>query len=153
MITKRNTFICDSCGLFCRPYDEYTPFGCSSYDPPEPLDPSHTCKKCFKTEKKKWLEDFKRGNRNGDWQKSNAEMEAAEECGLKWIHSSGIGMLSKKGTKDFAEPYRYISKEEHNRLSALPYWGYCKTCEAERKGGYCSDSKCEESFENHTNKK
>ncbi len=143
MDTKRNTTICDECGLFCKPYDTYTPFGCSSYDPPEPLDPLHICKKCFKKVKDSWIKGFKKGSKSGDWQKSRAEQEAAKECRLKWIHSSGVGML---GTKDFADPYQYISKKEYERLEKLPYWGYCKVCGAKRKGGYCSNQQCEKVF-------
>ena len=143
MLTKRNTIICDICGLFCRPVDDWTPFGCANPEYPEPYDPSHICKKCWKGVKEEWIKGFKKGNRSGDYQKSRAEIEAAEECGLKWVDSSGIGML---GTKNFADPYQYISKEEYERLDKLPYYGYCKICGAENKGGYCSDDKCKESF-------
>ncbi len=140
---SKNTIRCERCGLFCRPFDTYTPFGCSSYDPPEPLDPSHICKKCSSGYKQEWAEWFKNGSRFGDWQKSRAEIEAAKECGLSWVGSGGHGML---GTKDFADSYQYISKEEYNRLSKFPYYGYCKTCGSERKGGYCSSEECEQSF-------
>lgn len=30
-ITKRNTIICDRCGLFCKPYDISIPYGTKSY--------------------------------------------------------------------------------------------------------------------------
>lgn len=143
MITKRNTVICDGCGLFCRIFDEYTPFGCSSYDPPEPLDPSHICKKCFNKEKERWISLLKKNKKVGDWQKSRAEHEAASELELVWIGSGGYGML---GTKDFAEPYQYITKKEYERLKAFPYYGYCKICGAERKNGYCGKNECSESF-------
>lgn len=135
---------CDGCGLFCTPHDEETPFGCSSYDPPEPLDPSHYCKKCSQILYKKWLKWFQDGKRYGYWQKSNAERKAAKECGLAWVASGGHGML---GSKDFADSYQYITQKEYDRLDKLPYYGYCKLCGEERKGGYCSDKKCKESFE------
>mgnify|MGYP000857457324 FL=1 len=147
MITKRNTLICDICGLFCKYYDEWTPYGCADPEEPEPYDPSHICKKCFPKVKANWIERFKKGYRSGDWHKSRAEVEAARTCGLAW--SNGIGPL---GTKDWANAHRYITQEEYDRLSKLPYWGYCKKCGMVRKGGYCSDKKCSESFKSLPNK-
>jgi len=111
--TKRNTIICDECGLFCKPYDEYICFGTKDYDYPEPLDPNHVCKKCWKKFKQQWITNFKQGQRNGDWQKSRAEIKAAKECGLIWIHSNGIG---KYGTSEHKN-YCYVTQEEFNRLS------------------------------------
>jgi len=144
-LTKCNTFICDMCGKFCRPYDEETLFGCSSYDPPEPLDPLHYCKSCSQKLQKEWEKRFASGERYcGSWQKSKAEENAAKKYNLVWVDSNGIGML---GTKDFAEPYQYIPKSEYDKLSKLPYYGYCKKCGSENKGGYCSDKKCPNSFE------
>ena len=142
-ITKRNTIICDQCGKFCKPYDEYIPFGCKNYDAPEPLDPMHVCKKCHKDFKSSWRETFKRGFPVGDWQKSNAEMDIAREFGLTYVWSNGVGTLC---SKDWADPYQYIKNEEYQRLSELPYYGYCKVCGTVRKGGYCSNDNCEESF-------
>ena len=147
MITKRNTITCDECGLFCRPYDSYTPFGCQGPECLEPLDPLHICKKCFPKVKKRWIEEFKNGYRDGDWEKSRAEMEAAKECGLKWVYSGGIGIL---GTPYFIDQNQYISKQLFDRIVKLPYYGWCMVCGAKRKGGYCSDNKCEESFKNKT---
>ena len=106
--TKRFTFICDMCGLFCRPYDEETQFGCKDEDNPEPLDPSHYCKRCSPKLYKLWLEHFKSGRRNGCWQKSKGEQRAAKKCGLVWIHSEGIG---EYGTPDFIM-YCYVSKDD-----------------------------------------
>lgn len=134
---------CIECGSYCKPYDEYIPYGCKDYDAPEPLDPNYICKKCFPIVKTRWIKGFKEGGRHGDWQKSRAEMEAAEECGLKYVWSDGVGTL---GTKDFAIAHQYISKEEYDRLEKLPYWGYCEVCGVVRKGGYCSDKNCKESF-------
>ena len=142
-LTKNNVIICDECGLFCRYFDEYTPFGCSSYDPLEPLEPSYICEKCFPATKKRWIKKFTEGFRYGNWQKSKAEQEAAKECGLRWVNSDGIGTL---GTEDFCDPYKYITKEEYERLEKMPYYGYCYKCGARNKGGYCSDETCEKSF-------
>jgi len=136
--------ICAWCGYVKEPHDQYTNFGCSSYDPPEPLDPEFICKDCFPYYKDHWLKIFKEGGRYGDWQKSRAEIEAAKECNLKWVGSGGHGML---GSKDFARSYQYITKKEYDRLSKFPYYGYCKICGAENKHGYCSNKKCEKSFE------
>jgi len=143
MFTKNNKLICDICNKFCSYFDEWTPFGCSSYDPPEPFEPSHICKKCFPKVKKEWIKEFKNGCRNGDYQKSRAEMEAANECGLKWV-SNGVGVL---GTEEYADSYQYISKKDYNRLNKLPYWGYCEICGNRREGGYCSNKKCYKSFQ------
>jgi len=143
MQTKRNTIICDECGLFCKPYDSYTPFGCADHDYPEPYDPSHICKKCFPKVKKKWIETFKNGSRYGDWGKSRAEAEAAKECGLKWVGSGGIGTLN---TKNWENGHQYIDEKEYERLEKLPYYGYCRACGAKNKGGYCSNKKCENTF-------
>lgn len=85
--TKRNSIICDMCGLFCRPVDSYTPYGCSNYDAPEPLDEEHICKKCEIKLKKQWLVSLKHG-RYGDWQKSKAEIWAAKKLGLIWDNSN-----------------------------------------------------------------
>ena len=90
--TKQNTIICDECGLFCRPYNEYT----------------HLCKKCFLKVKNGWIKSFKSGGRNGDWQKSRAEVEAAEVCGLKWVGSNGVGILGTQLNKTM----KYIPPKE-----------------------------------------
>ena len=113
--TKNFRIQWDECGLFCGWSDEYPPFGCSSYDPPEPLEPSHICKKCFPAVKAHWIEAFKGGSRYGHWQKSEAERQAADECELIWIHAEGLGAY---GTKDHVM-YQYVTKKEHKRLSNL----------------------------------
>lgn len=88
MLTKNNAIRCDICNLFCQYYDEWTPYGCENYDHPEPYDPCHICQKCFVEVKKKWISGFKQGARSGDWEKSNAEKEAAIKCGLVWNNYS-----------------------------------------------------------------
>ncbi len=134
---------CADCGLFVRyDADSYTPYGCADPEAPEPYAPSYICAKCSEKDYKEWLQGFKNGRRWGNWQKSRSEMRAAKECGLAYVGSGGVGMI---GTKDWASSHQYITQEEYDRLSAMPYWGYCKVCGAERKGGYCGDEKCIES--------
>lgn len=114
--TKNYHIICDSCGKFCIPVDEETPFGCDDPEAPEPLDPYHYCKKCFKKQKKWWLDklaDKKNWRYVGMWQKSRAEMEAAEKLGLVWLHSNGVGAYN---SDDKYDPYQYILKTEYERL-------------------------------------
>lgn len=144
--TKRNTCICDECGKFCRPFDEWTYFGTKGGwdDSPEPLDPCHCCEACWPQLKAYWLDKIGQDRRRGDYEKSRAEMEAAEELGLIWIHFNGVGTL---GTTDYAEPYQYIPKTEYERLKQLPYWGHCQVCGTERRGGYCGKNECKESYE------
>jgi len=145
---------CDTCGEYCIPYDEETPFGCKNEEDPEPYDPYFYCKKCAKKLEKEWLKHFENGDRSGYYQKSNAEIKAAKKFKLKWVDSSGIGMLpgnnSIRNSETWADPYQYISEKRYNKLEKLPYWGYCKVCGKERKGGYCSNKNCKESFENKT---
>ncbi len=150
MITKRNTLRCDKCGKMCRYFDEYTPFGCSSYDPPKPLEPFHICEKCFPKVKREWLKIFKEAKKEGkikiscgDWQKSRAEQEAAKECGWMWAGSNGVGIL---GTEYFLDSYNYYPEKVVKSLSKLPYWGWCLTCGSKRTGEYCSNKKCKKAF-------
>ena len=114
--TKNGRKICDECGLFASwdGYDEYTPFGCSSYDPPEPHEPNHTCKKCLEKVYKSKLEYFKKGGRQGNWQKSDAEMRAAKESGLVWVHDRGFPQSKPTNERRY---YQYISKEEFDAES------------------------------------
>lgn len=94
MYCKNGAIRCDNCYKFCVPYDQETPFGCSNYDPPfrsyriiEPYDPYDYCNKCADELYSKWLDYFQQGGRNGYWQKSKAEIKAAEESGLVWVHN------------------------------------------------------------------
>ncbi|MBW2968535.1 hypothetical protein KY314_00245 [Candidatus Woesearchaeota archaeon] len=136
---------CDECGKICSPVgvDEYVPFGCQGPECLEPLDAEHICKKCFPKVKKEWIKEFKEGYRNGDFQKSRAETEAAEECGLRWVNS-GVGIL---GTRYFLDSHQYVNKELYESMEKLPYWGWCMKCGSERDGGYCSNKKCDNCFE------
>ena len=137
---------CDECGKICSPVgaDEYTPYGSQGAEGLEPLDPLHTCKKCFTKVKKRWIKSFKDGYRSGDYQKSRAEEEAAEECGLKYVYSGGKGIL---GTSHFIDSYQYVDKKLYDKIDKLPYWGWCMKCGSERIGSYCSNKKCENRFE------
>jgi len=105
---------CHHCGIFCKyeEMDSYTPYGCANPASPEPYDPTDICKKCSAELKLKYLDQFRRGVYNyGDWMKSNAEREAAEECGLVWIgNDSG---LIWNGRKLYNE---YIPKAVYENL-------------------------------------
>jgi len=86
------THQCHECGKFAKykDLDSYIPFGC--YDPsnPEPYDPVMLCGKCSDILYNEYKRKFNDGYRGGDWRKSSAEMKAAKECGLMWVHSSGV---------------------------------------------------------------
>ena len=148
MITENYNITCCVCGKFCIPADSLTIFGCSSYDPPEPHDPEFYCKKCAVALNKKWKKHFKNGGRSGDYQKSLAEMDAAEKAGLVWIGSMGVGIL---GTRYSLDSNQYVNKELYDRFKELPYYGWCMKCGRENRGGYCSHDKCENSFKSKTN--
>lgn len=115
--TKNYRIRCDDCGLFCVPFDSETPFGCADPEYPEPYDPYHYCESCSEKLYRKYLEGFRKGKRSGNYEKSNAEMRAAKDCGLVWLHSSGVGTY---GTETNRSPYQYIPKEEYEELSKLP---------------------------------
>jgi len=144
-INDYNSIQCNICGKICSSIgvDEYTHFGSQGPEGLEPLDPEHICKKCFPKVKKDWIKRFKNGYRDGDWQKSRAEMEAAEECGLKYVYG-GVGVL---GTEHFINSYQYVDKELYEKISKLPYWGWCMKCGSKRIGSYCSNKKCDNCFE------
>ena len=146
--TKNNAVLCDGCGKFCRPYDSEVPFGCHYAMDGEiigPLDPYDYCKLCARKLYHDWKANLKRSHHNGYWQKSRAECRAAKVLGLVWVGSNGLGTL---GSENWVSAYQYVPKEQYERLKSLPYWGWCKECGAERKGGYCSIPSCNQSFEN-----
>jgi hypothetical protein len=80
---------CEWCGRFFsyENMDSFTSFGCASYNPPEPFDPTCICGKCSHALYEKYKARFKSGTFIGDWQKSNAELKAAKECNLTWVGS------------------------------------------------------------------
>jgi len=108
---------CQHCGVFSK-YDEldsYTPYGCSSYNPPEPHDPIVICKVCSQKLYEKYKEQFARGEyKYGDWYKSNAERKAAKEAGLVWIGNNSS--IEWNGKRAFNE---YIPKEIYENAIAL----------------------------------
>ena len=98
------------CGKFCgQNADSYTPFGCSSYDPPEPYDEIMLCPSCSKKMKSKFLKHFASGGHTSDWQKSRAEVEAAKESGLVWVHGFKPITINGKSVS-----YQYVTSEEFN---------------------------------------
>lgn len=141
---------CEYCGRFVSyEADCFVPYGCKSYDPPEPYDPISLCEKHSNELYLRYLKSFQKGSRYGDYVKSNAEKKAADECGLSWVGSNGIGTI---GTKDWATAHRYIDKKEFDRLSKLPYWGHCTQCGSKRENGYCSKKECFNSYYNKVEK-
>ena len=105
---------CHWCYRFCKyeEMDSYTPYGCSSYDPPEPYDPTYICKACSRKLKDGFVQRFKKGNlRYGHWCKSDAEREAAKKCKLVWIGNNS--RLGHEGKKFFNE---YIPQELYDKL-------------------------------------
>jgi len=112
---------CSDCGKFIKfPFDQKTTFGCSSYDPPEPCDPDYFCQKCAKKMYKWLLEKYKCCYREGDWEKSNAEMRAAKEAGLEWIGSSGI--VNPFNGEEIR--FKYIRIADKNLIKYIPWSEY-----------------------------
>lgn len=111
---------CSYCGIWV-PYDadSYIPLGCADPEAPEPYDPTYLCKKHEETHYQELLKSFKAGSVwYGDYHKSNGEMRAAEECGLEWVHESGL--VDERTGKDVF--YRYIRKDEKQFYT--PYLEY-----------------------------
>lgn len=107
---------CEHCGVFCKyeEMDSYTPYGCSSYDPPEPCDPIAICKKCSDKIYEEYKARFARGEyKYGDWCKSSAENKAAKEAELVWIGNSSS--VEWNGKRAFNE---YIPKEVWEKANA-----------------------------------
>lgn len=120
--TKFGVCQCDYCGRFCRPYDEWTPFGCSNPEEPEPYDPSFVCEKCYSQLKDDWKRWLISGSGYGDWQKSKAEIEAAKELNMVWIGQDSIGdkreLFTSPSSKN-CRSYCYVTQEEFERLMVL----------------------------------
>lgn len=57
------------------------------------------------------MKSFKEGHRSGNWQKSHAEVKAAKECGLTWIHSPSLVHIVT-GVRVFNE---YIVEAERDK--------------------------------------
>ena len=118
---KNEQLKCSDCGKFIRqPFDQRTTFGCANPEAPEPYDPDYFCRKCATKMYKKLLVGYKCCHRDGDWQKSNAEMKAAKEAGLEWVDSSGI--VEPFSGREIM--YRYIRTADKNWIKYLPYLEY-----------------------------
>jgi len=75
-------WLCQDCGLFVayKTMDSGTPYGCSSYDPPEPFPEQHWCKKCSE---KEYKEALKAGvNMYNYWQKPDFQLKAMKKLGI-----------------------------------------------------------------------
>lgn len=141
---------CCECGKFIkRPYDSSTRFGCADPGAPEPYDPDFYCKPCATKLYKTLLTRYKCCYREGDWQKSDAEIQAAEEAGLEWVHDGG---LVRKSTGEEVN-YRYIRKSD--RQFYVPYSEYhkirrkenrCKCYRVKDKNGNCPTCSRDEVF-------
>ena len=118
--TKNYYIRCDGCGVFCVPADERVLLGCLSYDPPEPHEPEHFCKKCASKLRSAWAVKFARGFRRGDAVKSKAEIELAAEANLEWVYSTGL-VDTRTGRTIH---YEYILSAEKHFYE--PYVGYKK---------------------------
>jgi len=112
---------CIECGVFVNyDADQYTPFGTKSegYYGPEPYDAEYLCDKHSEKLYRKLLAGYKDGRRSGDWQKSRAEIRAAKEAGLEWIHSSGLVDLRTERDVN----YQYIVKSERKFYQPYLDW-------------------------------
>lgn len=89
---------CMECGKFSKyeDMDSYIPFGCPNPASPEPYDPTQLCGNCSEKLYEEFKQKFKVGIFHGHWQKSDAEIKAARECKLKWIHSNSIEIDGKR---------------------------------------------------------
>ena len=101
---------CGYCGIYVSyEADNYTPFGCADPEAPEPYDPTYLCKKHEEANYQELLKSFREGKVwYGNYNKSKGEIRAAEECGLEWVHGSGL--VDERTGYDVH--YRYIKKDE-----------------------------------------
>lgn len=111
---------CEDCGLFVAwGADNETPFGTKNYEDPEPLDPIYFCNKHARLYYKKLLEAYRNGSRWGAYIKSKAEVRAAKEAGLEWVHSGGY--VDSRSERDVH--YTYILKaEKHHYVPYLEWY-------------------------------
>lgn len=114
---------CCYCGKFAGYLaDQYTPFGCANPEEPEPYDPEYICKKCEKTDYKKWMKEFQRTNGYlyGNWCKSNGERKAAAKMNLVWVHEPSY--VDPKTGFDYFNVW--VNKDKIK--SMIPYLEYHK---------------------------
>lgn len=103
---------CSYCGKFVDwRADSFTPFGCSSYDPPEPYDPELICLNCIPKDYEEWAKGFARGSTFGNWCKSKGEVRAAEDYGFIWVGSSS--KVDRRNGREYFNTYAKIEDEEH----------------------------------------
>ncbi len=104
---------CGYCNRFVKwNSDSYTPYGCEDPGAPEPYDPVYMCKKHEEEHYLFMLKGFTSGGRSGDWYKSRAEIRAAKEAGLVWVHKG----LGEHGTEGYVGPHQYVTQEEYEEL-------------------------------------
>lgn len=142
---------CGDCGKFIKePYDSRTTFGCADPSAPEPYDPDFFCKKCSKKRYEKLLVEYKCCKRSGDYNKSDAEIRAAKEAGLVWIHGSSL--IEKSSGRNIH--YEYI-REGDRGWRYIPYLEYhkklreedrCKCNRKKDKNGKCPTCSRDEVF-------
>ena len=134
---------CSDCGKFIRrPFDQRILFGCSDPGAPEPYDPDYYCRKCATKMYKRLLERYRCCYRNGDYQKSDAEIRAAKEAGLEWIGGSGV--VESFSGREIS--FRYIRTVDKSWIKYIPWLEYeekrrkenrCKCWRVKNKDGKC----------------
>lgn len=110
--------ICDHCGHFCRPVDSHAPFGGTGPEGLDPPEDEHVCAKCWPALKEGWVRRFAAGHLGGEWHKSDAEVEAAREAGLEWVHQNGL--VDTRTNRDVL--YRYIRTVERDYYAPWLEW-------------------------------
>jgi hypothetical protein len=112
---------CEWCGKYAKyeDLDSYTPFGCVNWEAPEPYDPTMLCSKCSCRLYEQYKERFKNGHYGGDWQKSDAELKAARECDLVWVHDHSVTVNGKRFIYQWMpkDLFAACMKEKINKLS------------------------------------
>jgi len=81
-MSRTKEWRCKDCGLFIayKGMDSGTPYGCSDYENPEPLDQEFWCSKCAKKEYKQCLKDGV--NMMNYWEKPNFQLKAMKKLGI-----------------------------------------------------------------------
>ena len=140
---------CSECGLFVGyDADNYTPFGGTGFEGLDPHDPEYLCNKHSKAEYKRLLKAYRGSYRGGDYLKSKAEIRAAREAGLEWVHSTGFVDLRTErdvsycyilaSDKKFYEPYLDWHAKHPRHDFWLPESKNCRRCGADWKTGHTS---------------
>lgn len=142
---------CYFCGRFLRhPYDSRVIFGGTGPEGLDPHDPDFFCKRCSTKLYKELLVKYKCCYREGDYEKSRAEIKAAKEAGLVWVH--GTGFVEKSTGRDIC--YQYIREVDRN-WRYVPYLEYhakrreenrCKCYRVKNEDGTCKTCSRNEVF-------